>query len=183
MYKSTTPDVRSTTPGTFTFSAETCLSLLNKLTEDEVNLEYEYMRSHFPNDPRTEDSHVGKVEALRKTLTRTLGEQFRLSVANLNCLASSITATLDRTKESVEDILRRTEDILETTHSTETTHSADMDSRHAVAGNISPSLECPVRLCSDVQFDTSVADIRTPGRPPHCILRANALFIRGDFEI
>ena len=156
MYSSTIPDVRSTstTPRTFTFSAETCLRLLTKLTEDEVNSEYEYMRSHFPDDPRQEDSRVGKVEALRKMLTRTLGDQFRLSVANLNSLASSITTTLDRTKECAEDILRRAEDILDTTT------SADMDSRHAVAGNVSPPLECPVRVLNDVQFDVSVADIK-----------------------
>ena len=140
--------------GTFTFSAQTCLQLLESLSEPQIALEYDYMRSFFPDDPRVADTKAEKIEGLRKSLTRTIGEQFRISVENLNILADSITTTLDRTKETVEDLLRKTEDVVDSTPATTTTDS------HLTAGNLTPSLECPVSVCQDLYFNSTVDDIR-----------------------
>ena len=66
-----------------------------------------------------------------------------ISVANINILADSINTTLERTKDTVEELLRNTEDAVEKT--SPPPQETDLSS----AGN--KYLECPVRACNSLQ--------------------------------
>ena len=94
-----TPASRATTE--YTFSAQTCLALVDKMPEELVHTEYNYLRSLSVDASRKVNTVPEKREAIQKNLSKTLGHQSQLSVANLNILADSINTALDKTNETV----------------------------------------------------------------------------------
>ena len=93
-------------------------------------------------------------KALQKALTKSLGDQFMISVANINILADSINTTLERTKDTVEELLRNTEDAVEKTSPPPPPQETDLSS----AGN--QYLECPVRVCDSLRVNLTVDEVK-----------------------
>ena len=127
---------KSRVPGAYSFSANTCLALIDKLTEEQVMNEYSYLRSFTPDtvSPKAPND-AARRNAIQTALTRAVGQQFQKSIANLNALAESIEATLEHTKRTMEKILHKTEDIVDANASP--LHPEDSE----VVANI-PQMDC-----------------------------------------
>ena len=152
---SKTPALRATTE--YTFSAHTCLALVDKMPEELVHTEYNYLRSLSADAARKLNTVPEKREAISKTLSKTLGHQFQLSVANLNILADSINTVLDKTNETVMELARTAEDAVEAVRVPVPAASSEPDE---ATNNSSPApLECPVRLCENLSVNFSVDEV------------------------
>ena len=138
----------------YTFSAPTCLSVLNTMSDDLVLQEYNYLQSTHPDSTVKAQNPAARKKALQKALTKSLGDQFMISVANINILADSINTTLERTKDTVEELLRNTEDAVEKTSPPPPPQETDLSS----AGN--QYLECPVRVCDSLRVNLTVDEVK-----------------------
>ena len=139
----------------YTFSANTCLALIEKLPEELVHTEYNYLRSLSADASRKATTLSEKREAIQKSLSKTLGHQFQLSVDNLNILADNINTTLERTQESVVELVRTAEDAMETVRVPAPPTPSEPDD---VTDSSPNPQECPVRLCEDLLVNFSVDD-------------------------
>ena len=72
------------------------------MSDDLVLQEYNYLQSTHPDSTVKAQNPAARKKALQKALTKSLGDQFMISVANINILADSINTTLERTRNRPE---------------------------------------------------------------------------------